>query len=171
MIPSEEEDRLIVGRVSGVYGVKGFVRVFSDTEPRAAITEFPRLWLQRGGCWECLEVEDGRAHGHGVVLKFRETGDREGAHALIGCRLAIERDWLPPPEEGAFYWADLQGLTVETVDGRVLGKIHGFIQTGANDVMVVKGDRERLVPWVRDRYVVGVDLEAGCVRVDWDPDF
>ena len=166
-----EGERLVVGRVSGVYGVKGFVRVFSDTEPREAIAGFPRLWVERGGSWEFLEVEEGRAHGRGVVLKFRETADREGAHALIGCTLAVERDWLPPPEEGAFYWVDLQGLRVETMDGTVLGKIHGFIQTGANDVMVVKGDRERLVPWVRGQYVMDVDLAGGCVRVDWDPDF
>ena len=166
-----EGERLVVGRISGVYGVKGFVRVFSDTEPREAIAEFPRLWVERGGRWESLEVEDGRAHGRGVVLKFRETADREAAHALIGCALAVERDWLPPPEEGTFYWADLQGLRVETMDGTVLGKIHGFIQTGANDVMVVKGERERLVPWVRGLYVMDVDLEGGWVRVDWDPDF
>lgn len=168
---SAERERLVVGRISGVYGVKGFVRVFSDTDPREAIAGFPSLWVERAGAWELLEVEDGRAHGHGVVLKFRETADREAAHALIGCTLAVERDWLPPPEEGAFYWADLQGLRVETMDGTELGTIQGFMQTGANDVMVVKGERERLVPWVRGRYVMDVDLEGGLVRVDWDPDF
>jgi 16S rRNA processing protein RimM len=168
---SAERERLVVGRISGVYGVKGFVRVFSDTEPREAIAGFPRLWVERAGAWELIEVEDGRAHGHGVVLKFRETADREAAHALIGCTLAVERVWLPPPEEGAFYWADLQGLKVETMDGTELGTIQWFMQTGANDVMVVKGDRERLVPWVRGRYVMDVDLEGGLVRVDWDPDF
>jgi 16S rRNA processing protein RimM len=164
-------DRLVVGRVSGVYGVKGFVRVFSETDPRGAIAEFPRLWMQRSGAWECLEVEAGRAHGRGVVVKFRGTDDREAAHGLIGCTLAVERDWLPPLEEGAFYWADLQGLRVETEDGVALGRVEGFMQTGANDVMVVKGDRERLVPWVRGVYVLDVDLDAGLVRVDWDPDF
>jgi 16S rRNA processing protein RimM len=168
---SPEPNRLVVGRISGVYGVKGFVRVFSETEPRAAIAEFPRLWLQRAGSWECVEVESGRAHGRGVVLKFPAISDREAAHALIGCPLAVEREWLPPTETGTFYWADLQGLRVETVDGTPLGQIEGLIETGANDVMVVRGDRERLIPWILERYVVDVDLEAGRVRVDWDPDF
>lgn len=163
--------RLIVGRISGVYGLKGFVRVFSETEPRGAIAGFPQLWVERADRWERLEVESGRAHGRGVVLKFRETASRDEAQALIGCTLAIERDWLPPPHEGEFYWADLQGLRVETVEGQPLGRIEGFIETGANDVMVVQGERERLIPWVRGRYVTDVDLEAGRIQVDWDPDF
>lgn len=168
---SAEPERLVVGRVSGVYGVKGFVRVFSEMEPRGAIAGFSRLWMQHGGDWQSIELEDGRAHGRGVVLKFRGTDDREAAHGLIGCTLAVERDWLPLLEEGEFYWADLQGLDVETMDGIPLGRIDSFMQTGANDVMVVRGDREHLVPWVRGLYVLDVDLDARRVRVDWDPDF
>lgn len=163
--------RLIVGRISGIYGVKGFVRVFSDTEPRAAIAEYPELWVERAGAWQLLEVEEGRAHGRGVVLKFRESQDREAAQALMGSTLAIERDWLPPLDEGEFYWADLQGLQVETLDGLALGRVDGFIETGANDVMVVRGERERLIPWVRGMYVKDVDVVAGRIRVDWDPEF
>lgn len=163
--------RLIVGRISGIYGVKGFVRVFSDTEPRAAIAEYPELWVERAGVWQLLEVEEGRAHGRGVVLKFRESQDREAAQALMGSTLAIERDWLPPLDEGEFYWADLQGLQVETLDGLALGRVDGFIETGANDVMVVRGERERLIPWVRGMYVKDVDVVAGRIRVDWDPEF
>lgn len=163
--------RLIVGRISGVYGVKGFVRVFSETEPRAAIAEYPALWVERAGGWELLELESGRAHGRGVVLKFRDASDRDAAQALMGCALAIERDWLPPLEEGEFYWADLQGLGVETVEGTPLGQVDGFIETGANDVMVVRGERERLIPWVRGMYVKDVDFDAGLIRVDWDPEF
>jgi 16S rRNA processing protein RimM len=163
--------RLIAGRISGVYGVKGFVRVFSETEPRAAIAEYPELWVELAGVWKLLEVETGRGHGRGVVLKFSETPDREAAQALIGCTLAIERDWLAPLGEGEFYWADLQGLRVDTMDGTPLGHVDGFIETGANDVMVVRGERERLIPWVRERYVKEVNLESGCIRVDWDPEF
>ncbi|MFO7954109.1 ribosome maturation factor RimM [Thioalkalivibrio sp.] len=168
---NEAGERIRVGRVSGVYGVKGWVRVFSETEPRAAITEFPQLWMHYGNDWRLVEIEDGRAHGQGVVMKFRAAADRDAAYGLIGSELAIERDWLPPAEDGAYYWADLLGMAVENQDGTSLGTISGFIETGANDVLVVRGDRERLVPWVRGQYVLDVDLEARRVRVDWDPDF
>jgi len=168
---NEAGERIRVGRVSGVYGVKGWVRVFSETDPRAAIAEFPRLWMRYGGEWRLVEVESGRAHGAGVVVKFSDVEDREAAYGLMGAELAIERDWLPPAEEGEYYWADLLGMSVVNRDGTEFGRITGFIETGANDVLVVRGDRERLIPWVRGRYVLEVDPEARCVQVDWDPDF
>ncbi|WP_038051839.1 ribosome maturation factor RimM [Thioalkalivibrio sp. ALJ1] len=168
---NEAGERIRVGRVSGVYGVKGWVRIFSETEPRAAIAEFPQLWMHCGNEWRLVDIEGGRAHGPGVVMKFREAVDRDAAYGLIGSELAIERDWLPPAGDGAYYWADLLGMAVETHDGTTLGTISGFIETGANDVLVVKGDRERLIPWVREQYVLDVDLEARRVRVDWDPEF
>lgn len=167
----EADERIRVGQVSGVYGVKGWVRIFSETDPRAAITEFPRLWMRDGKDWRLVEVEDGRSHGRGVVMKFSEVRDRDRAYGLIGAELAIERGWLPAAEDGAYYWADLLGMHVNNRDGVQLGTIAGFIETGANDVLVVQGDRERLIPWVRDQYVLDVDLEARQVRVDWDPDF
>ena len=168
---NEAGERIRVGRVSGVYGVKGWVRVFSETDPRAAIAEFPRLWMHYGGEWCLVPVEAGRAHGAGVVVKFSDVEDREAAYGLMGAELAIERDWLPPTEEGEYYWADLLGMAVVNRDGTELGRIAGFMETGANDVLVVRGDRERLIPWVRGRYVLEVDPEARCVQVDWDPDF
>jgi len=164
--------RLPVGRVSGIYGVRGFVRVFSEMEPREAVADFPHIWVRvPGGVWEFREIESGRAHGRGVVLKFVGVDDRELAQAMVGAELEIERSWLPQPESGAYYWADLQGLLVETGSGVTLGQVAGFIQTGANDVLVVRGEREHLVPWVVGRYVLGVDLAARRIQVDWDPDF
>jgi 16S rRNA processing protein RimM len=83
----------------------------------------------------------------------------------------VHREQLPEAEEGHYYWTDLIGLRVELEDGTALGTIENLMATGANDVMVVKGDRQRLVPFVREQYVKRVDLEHGVVVVDWDPDF
>lgn len=168
---SEAGERIRVGRVSGVYGVRGWVRIFSETEPRDAITGFPRLWMKQAEGWQLVEIESGRAHGPGVVIKFAGVADRDDAYGLMGAELAIERDWLPPAEEGEYYWADLQGLSVEHVDGTPLGTVVGFMETGANDVMVVSGERERLIPWVQGPYILEVDLEGGLIRVDWDPEY
>lgn len=162
---------LAVGRISGVYGVRGFVRVFSETEPRSAIVDFPKLWLESQQGWVCREVISGRVQGRGVILQFSGVEDRDQALSMKGIRLAIERRWLPDTANGEYYWADLVGLDVCTCNGIFLGRIVDFIETGANDVMVIHGDKEYLVPWVMGRYVRSVDLDESRIEVDWDPDF
>ena len=128
--------------------------------------------MRHGKDWRLVEVEDGRSHGRGVVMKFSEVPDRDTAYGLIGAELAMNGSGYLRRRCGAYaYWADLLGMRVENRDGVQLGMIAGFIETGANDVLVVQGDRERLIPWVLDQYVLDVDLAARQVRVDWDPDF
>ena len=95
----------------------------------------------------------------------------EQAIALVGQQIFVGRDQLPPTEEGEYYWFDLEGLEVHTTNGEVLGQVDRMMETGANDVLVIHGDRERLVPYIQGQYVKSVDLEAGQIVVDWDPDF
>ena len=83
----------------------------------------------------------------------------------------MPRDALPPPKPGEYYWVDLEGLRVETVEGMELGRIDHLFATGANDVLVVRGERERMIPFVQPEVVTGVDFDAGVVVVDWDPEF
>lgn len=169
--------KLIVGRVTGVYGVKGFVRVFSEMSPRDAIADFAELYWTAGRMaavpeqWERVAVAEGRAHGPGVVLRFEGVTERDGAAAWMGRTLAIDRDWLPEPDEDEVYWADLLGLDVINRQGEVLGQVVRLFETGANDVVVVQGDRERLIPWVRGRVIDAVDLENKVLRVDWALDW
>jgi len=161
-----------LGRVTGAHGLKGWVKVHSDTDPRENIAGFSHLLLSRGDGWERWKVNAGGRQGKNVVLKLKGCNDRDTAEALVGSQLAIERDRLPAlehPEE--FYWTDLQGLLVETQAGLSLGRLDHLFETGANDVMVVRGDRERLIPFVWDQVVKAVDFEEGVVRVDWDPEF
>ncbi len=90
---------------------------------------------------------------------------------MIGCEIGIPRDELPATQPDEYYWHDLQGLTVVTLAGERLGTVDHLIETGANDVLVVEGDRERLIPFVMGQVIVGVDLDKGEIRVDWDKDF
>jgi len=83
----------------------------------------------------------------------------------------VSRSQLPPPKPGEYYWVDLEGLAVQTVEGVVLGTVSHLFDTGANPVIVISGERERLVPFVTDQYVKSVDFDAGLIVVDWDPDF
>lgn len=159
-----------LGRISGVYGVHGWVKVFSDTSPPSNILQYRQWYLQRDGRWEQHGLADGRSHGKGIVARLAGCDDRDRAALLIGADIAVRRDQLPSVEEGEYYWADLEGLKVQTLDGVDLGRIDYLFQTGANDVMVVKGERQRLLPFI-DTVVRDVDLRAGVMVVDWDPGF
>ena len=160
---------VVLGRITGAHSIHGWVKVFSSTEPREAIFEY-QPWLL-GADLEAVRLRQGKQHGSRLIAQLEGVGDREAAEQLADTRIAVYRDQLPALPEGEFYWADLVGLKVRHEDGRDLGTIDHLLATGANDVMVVRGDRERLIPFVRGQYVKEVDLERREVVVDWDPDF
>lgn len=164
-------ERVSMGRVSGVYGVRGWLRVRSDCEPAEQLLDYSPWQLKTAGGWRSHALEDGRAHGSGLVAKLAAVDDRDAARTLVGADIAVERSQLPALAEDEYYWTDLIGLEVVTREGARLGRVIGLMQTGANDVLVVSGDRERLVPFILGQVVREVDAAAGRIEVDWDPDF
>lgn len=164
--------RLItIGRISGVYGVQGWVKVYSYTEPRENILKYTPWRIRRAERWETIAVPEGRRHGKGVIARLEGCADREAARALIGADIAVERGRMGDTAPGEFYWADLVGLEVINREGVALGRVDHLIETGANDVLVVADDgRERLIPFVPDLYIDEVDLEGGRMVVDWAPE-
>lgn len=169
---AQREDELIVlGRISGLYGVQGWVKVFSHTDPKENILHYSPWYVRRGREWVSMTSDAGRVHGKGLVSHLAGCDDRDAAAALVGSEIAVEREQLPPLPPDQFYWADLVGLQVRTVDGADLGVVDHLLETGANDVLVVRGERERLIPCVWGDVVVEVDLDRGTMQVDWDPDF
>ena len=161
---------VILGRISGLFGVRGWVKVYSYTEPREAVLEFDRWLLSGRNGWQEATVAEGQRHGKTVIVRIEGYDDRDGAAGLIGTEIGVPRDELPEPDNDQYYWSDLEGLSVVHRDGTELGKVNYLLETGANDVMVVKGDTERLIPFVMDKVVLGVDLVKGEIRVDWEWD-
>jgi len=161
---------VVLGRISGLFGVKGWVKVYSYTEPREAVLEY-RRWLLSGkdGWWEAT-VAEGQRHGKTIIARIDGYVDRDQAAELIGTEIAVPRDELPEAEEGRFYWSDLEGLRVVHRDGTELGRVAYLLETGANDVMVVQGEQERLIPFVMGEVILGVDLASGRIDVDWEWD-
>jgi 16S rRNA processing protein RimM len=145
--------------------------VYSYTQPRENIIQYQPWQLNQGGDWQPRQVAEGQRHGKGVIARLAGCEDRDQAMLLMGTEIGIRRDQLPAPEPGEYYWSDLQGLEVVTEKGDSLGRVDHLIETGANDVLVVKGDRERLIPFVMQQVVTRVDLGAGTIQVDWDKDF
>jgi len=171
MSPVEHGERKIVtlGHISGVHGVSGWLKIYSLTEPREAIFGY-QPWLL-GEQKDTVRIKEGKRHGKHLIALLEDASDRSQAENLVNRQIAVFRDQFPELPETEFYWADLIGLAVKTQSGTELGNIKTMLATGANDVMVVQGERERLIPFVQGPYVKRVDVEQGLVVVDWDPDF
>jgi 16S rRNA processing protein RimM len=169
-LTDQDPDWVIVGRISGLFGVRGWVKVFSETEPRGNILNYPCWYLGHPGGWKEHKLLDGRPQGKGIVASIEGYDDRDRAGELIGVQIAVRRDQLPAPAADEYYWTDLEGLKVQTRDGIELGRVDHLFATGANDVLVVKGDRQRLIPFI-EQVVLEVEPGAGRLIVDWDPEF
>ncbi|MGY3264619.1 ribosome maturation factor RimM [Lysobacter sp. HA35] len=165
--------RILVGRVVGAFGVRGEVKLESWTEPRSALFGY-RPWIlrdARGVERELMGVR-GRAVGKSLAAEIPGVEDRDAADAMRGTEIYVPRSALPKAAEGEFYWTDLEGLGVVNTEGVAMGRVTHLFATGANDVLVTReGDREWMIPFVRPQFVTEIDIEAGRITVDWDPDF
>lgn len=163
--------RVVVGRVAGVYGLRGWVKIYSYTEPREAILRQCEWLIRQDDAWRPFKLLAGRTHGKGIIAHLEGCDTPEQARAFMGIDIGVPRAALPALAADEYYWADLEGLRVLTQEGVDLGTVDHLMETGANDVLVVKGERERLIPYIRGEVVTAVDLEQGVMRVNWDPEF
>jgi 16S rRNA processing protein RimM len=179
-MPGSDSKLIDVGRIAGVYGIKGWLKVQSFTQPADNLFDYYPWWLKTPHGVKQVEVGASRPHGKGYVVQLKGIGDRDVAAQYTGQVIAVEREQLPALEAGDYYWHQLQGLQVISHyqgQPRNLGRVAKLLETGANDVLVVAPDaesidqRERLVPYVPEQYVLSVDLAAGRIGVDWDPEF
>ena len=159
-----------MGRLVGAFGVHGWLKVKPFGEDPASLGEFPAWVVRTPQGWQEMPLEDFEVHSKGPVAKLAGCDDREAADALRGADVAIDREALGDAEDGSFFQVDLVGLEVVDAGGRALGRVEGFFETGETSVMVVKGGRERLIPFVPD-YVTAVDREARRITVDWKADY
>ncbi|KRG62541.1 ribosome maturation factor RimM [Stenotrophomonas humi] len=168
----DSERRILLGRVAGAFGVRGELKLESWTEPRSAIFKY-QPWILRTPAGQESEISGvrGRDSGKHLVATFPDVTDRDVVESMRGTEIYIARSALPPPNPDEYYWVDLEGLDVQTVDGVKLGQASHLFSTGSNDVLVVRGDRERMVPFVMGDFVKSVDFDANLIVVDWDPEF
>jgi 16S rRNA processing protein RimM len=170
-VSAKKHKWVTLGRVSGVFGVKGWLKVQSYTEPSDNIASFGTWTLRRSGADQVFDVDEGQGHGKSVVAKLRGIDDRDRAREWVGAEIVVAREALPAVPANEFYWTDLEGLEVRTTAGVVLGNVEQLLATGGNDVLVVGGAQERLIPFVLGAVVKQVDLAAGLIIVDWSPDY
>jgi 16S rRNA processing protein RimM len=187
-------DKVILGRITGVYGVQGWLKVFSYTDPMESIIDYSPWFIRaenrKRSPWTEVKLEAGKRHAKTVVVKLANCNDRDLAMTYIGSEIAIEQQQLEELQgENEYYWRDLFGLRVINLQGIELGTVKTLMETGVNDVLVVVSEKEvsenkgtetedakadykeRLIPWTMDNAIIAVDLKQGVITVDWDPDF
>jgi 16S rRNA processing protein RimM len=160
----------MMGRIAAPYGVKGWIRVQPLTAEPRSLLDYRIWWLGGEDGWHEHTLASGRTHGGTVLARLEGCNDREAAAALKGSAVAVPRAALPAAKENEYYWTDLIGLRVVNTGEQDLGRVTAVMQTGANDVLVVGGGRERLIPFIT-QVIRGVDPGAGVIRVDWGADY
>lgn len=192
----ETSRKIVLGRITGVYGIKGWVKIFSYTDPMESIVDYNPWYIrpenrgsaQKSAQWIAVKLKAGKRHAKTVVAKLEHCNNRDEAQAFIGSEIAIEQQQLEVLQGNSeYYWRDLIGLRVMNQQGIELGVVKDLMETGANDVLVVVSEgghneatdnelKERLIPWAMQEAdqpgpIKVVNLEQGVIEVDWDADF
>lgn len=165
------EELINVGKVSGIFGVRGWIKVYSYTQIRENILTYSPWTLISNKEKKKVQVINGQRHGKTVVAQLKGIDSRDEATALNHLEIYIHSAQLPKTKQGEYYWTDLVGLHVKTLKSVNLGTVKQILETGANDVVVVSGERERLIPFLQGQTIVNIDLVSGEMLVNWDADF
>jgi 16S rRNA processing protein RimM len=156
-----------MGRVLGPFGIQGWVRLKTFTESPDGLAQHPTWWLRTKSGWRAAVLEDFKVRPAAVSAKLAGADDRDAAEALRGQDIAVPRESLGEAAEGEYFWVDLEGLAVVNLQGEALGRVEELLRTGGSDVLVVRGDRERLIPFIAG-FVKSVDRDARRITVDWE---
>jgi len=175
---SQSEEKVVLGRLGAVYGIKGWLKVQAYTDYAENIFEYSHWLIGREDSWQEAEVVEWRRHNKGLIVKFADVDVREKAQLLTGMEVAVLASQLPELADDEYYWRDLVGLAVVNKQGYNMGTVKSLMETGSNDVLVVKansndafGKSERLIPFVESQTIEQVDMNERVITVDWDADF
>lgn len=172
MSVGETSPMIVMGKVVGAQGIQGWVKVQTFTEYLDGLLDYDTWYVGNGQDWRPLEVLEANVHGGKVLIaKLQGIADRTAAEKYKGQLIAVTRDSLPEQPEGEYYWSDLIGLAVENLQGEAFGVVDSLLETGANDVLVVKGAAgETLMPFIAS-VIQKVDLKGRKILVDWQADY
>ena len=167
----ELEEIVVMGKVLVPYGVNGWVKVYSFTEKLESFLTYKKLYLSKDQKnWLEIKIKEIKLHGKTIIAKFSEIADRSQAETYKDYLIGVPKDYLPQLNDNQYYWNDLIGLEVLNLQDVSFGLVDTYIETGANDVIVVKGDKERLIPYT-PMTVLKVDTIKNKIIVDWDENF
>lgn len=168
----------VVGKLGSTYGIRGWLRLYSSTEQSESIFDYQPWFLKIKDQWQQIELESWRYHSNDLLVKLTGVDDREAAQLLANVEIGVDLNCFPELVDGDYYWHDLIGCQVVNLDGYVMGMVSELMETGSNDVLVVRasskdafGKQERLIPFLYEQVVKRVDLATKTIEVDWDAGF
>ena len=169
---NDEQEHIILGRISGLHGLNGWLKIYSYSRPRENIFSYsPWSIKQAKGLWSTLKVSEWKPQSKGLIARFDGVTDRDSAQSFVGLEIFVSREQLPELADDEYYWCDLIGLEVINQANDILGTVVEVQETGANDVLIVKGEVKHLIPLLKNSVIKQVDKERGQMRVDWDGEF
>ncbi len=165
----EDDKKIYLGKITGVHGIKGWLKIQSFSSPPENILNYPSWIINNQGEEELYSIEQGRKQNNKIVVKLGKIDDRNTAESLINSKIQILRSDLPKLSNENYYWSDLVGLSVLNSEEKVIGKIESLIETGANDVMVINTlkDERILIPFVMHEIIKEVNVEQNYIKIDW----
>lgn len=173
----EQQKIGVVGKLGSTYGIRGWLRVYSSTEYAESIFDYQPWFLKIKNQWQLAEIEGWRHHSQDLIVKLKGVDDREHAQTLANIEIGVDLNQLPALDDGDYYWHDLIDCQVVNLQGYQMGQVIELMETGSNDVLVVKanakdafGKQERLIPYI-ETVVKRVDLSTKTIEVDWDAGF
>ena len=170
LTPQENNKKLLVGKINGFFGLQGWVKVFSYTNPRTNILNYSPWSIKVDGNFQSIDITNGREQSKTIVAHIKGIDNREDSQKFIGKDIYINKEQLPELTQGEYYWHELIGFDVINKDEERLGTVDYFVETGANDVLVVKGKKEYWIPYI-EPFLVSIDSKNNKILVDWDKDF
>lgn len=161
------QNKIIIGRFGSVYGIKGWIKIISFTDPKQKILQYQPWWIKKNQQWQQIHTEDSRWHGKDIIAKLPNINDRDLAKTYTNIDINIQHNQLPKLPKGEYYWSDLEELTVIDKLGKKLGMVDHLMETGSNDVLVIKNGKQHLIPYT-DNVIIKVDLKKKIIKVDWE---
>lgn len=160
---------IIIGKFGSTYGVHGWIKVRPYTEFGENLLDYHPWYIQqKNDVWTPIEIESSKVYGDGIIAKIAEINTPEKARLLTGVSIAIPRSKLPELNKGEYYWTDLVGLTVINQHNEILGKVIYLMETGSNDVLVIKGEKEHAIPYLMGSVITSIDLQNQEIHVNWE---
>ena len=168
---SNQANWIVIGRFGRPHGIKGFVTVHSFTEPRDNILRYTDWHVFLNNTWQPVKLLCVEVHNKAIVAQVDGYPERESVALLTNAEIAMQKDQLAVLEPGEYYWHQLIGMKVINLKGEHFGEVIEVMPTGANDVLVVMGERKYLIPYLPDQFIKDINDSLRVITVDWDMDF